>query len=658
MDAELEAEQAYVDDAYEHLAWMRNRALELVRGTDPKELDLLHALRRRAASLTDGGRPLCFGRIDLTDDTTFHIGRRHVEDAAGDPVVVEWRAPVAVPFYRANAAEPMGLTRRRQFVVDGRRIQSMADDVFVGGSEVPRLRGGDALLAELERSRGAEMLDIVATIQAEQDEVIRSPLEGVLVVQGGPGSGKTAVGLHRAAFLLYGNDNLARQGVLVLGPNRVFLRYIAQVLPSLGEEAVVQTTVRDLAPGIRVLADDHPDAERVKGDARMAAVLAAALALGRRPLDADISIPDGLRFRTLPASTANELAADVAAKRVPYEVGRAALRDALGGFAATAALDHLWPAVSPSTLVRTLVTNRAFLARAADGILTTAEQTAVLRRPTPTESLEVNTAVMPLPAWEIRAGAQAPKPRRRDPWTAADVALFDEAVALVTGDGRTYGHVVVDEAQDLSPMQLRMIARRAPKGSVTLLGDLAQASGAWAPHDWAEVVEHIPGQSRIAELRLGYRSPADVIELASRILAVAAPGVAPSEAVRTRRGGVSIVEAADVAVAAAREAAALSDRYLSVAVIAPTAAMDAVEAASTGLDAARADAGGLERRVALVEARQAKGLEFDAVVVADPAGIVRLGADRSRGLRLLYVALTRPTQALAVVHAGDLPPPL
>lgn len=684
MDTELESEQRHLDRAYTWLEWMRGRAEWLAAGTDPLDLDVLHALRRRAASLTDGGRPLCFGRIDREDGDTFHIGRRHVEDDRGDPVVVEWRAPVAVPFYRANPVAPMGLRRRRQFVVDGRRIESMADDLF--GEEaldgVPRLRGGDALLAELERSRGTEMLDIVATIQAEQDEVIRAPRAGILVCQGGPGSGKTAVGLHRAAFLLYGDEALSRQGVLVLGPNRVFLRYIAQVLPSLGEEAVVQTTVKDLAPGVRVLAVDDPVAERIKGDARMAEVVARALHAGRRPLDADLVVNAGLRRLVLTADEVNVIGREIATRRLSYDGGRAVLRDALVAaivarhpaagteeHAATervvrasptvgAALDKLWPSVTPARLVRSIVTNKRVLAAAAAGILTAAEQ-AELRHPvTPTESLEVPPSASARPAWELRAPA---KPRKkREPWTAADVALLDEAASLVTGESPTYGHVVVDEAQDLSPMQLRMVARRAPAGSATLLGDLAQASGVWAPESWADVVEHLaqPDGWRASELRLGYRSPGDVIELASRLLAIAAPNVAPTEAVRTRRGGVRIVEATALAATVVAEVSALAERYGSIAVICPTMHLDELEArlrAGPVAVARATEAAGLSRQATLVEATQAKGLEFDAVVVADPAGVVASALDERRGLRLLYVALTRPTQALVVVHGGDLP---
>ncbi|GAC1535878.1 MAG: AAA family ATPase [Acidimicrobiales bacterium] len=683
MDGDLEAEQAHVDRAYTWLGWMRARAEWLVAGTDPLDLDVLHALRRRAASLTDGGRPLCFGRIDGEDGETFHIGRRHVEDDRSEPVVVEWRAPVAVPFYRATPTAPLGLTRRRQFIVDGRRVQSVAEDLFGpgGGGAVARLRGGDALLAELERSRGAEMLDIVATIQSEQDEVIRSPRDGVLICQGGPGSGKTAVGLHRAAFLLYGDETLARQGVLVLGPNRVFLRYIAQVLPSLGEEAVVQTTVRDLAANVRVVAADDLCTERIKGDVRMASVIREAVALGRRPVDDDVVVAVGLRRLTLSAQDANAIARDVTRRRVSYDAGRGMLRDGLisdlvarhpgagseeyatveravrSAPAVGAALDRLWPSVSPGALVRALVTKKAVLGRAAEGILDAAEQRDLLRPATATESLDMpGTGIAP-PAWELRRQAAIPrKVRRRDPWTAADVALLDEAIAVVSGEGRTYGHVVVDEAQDLSPMQLRMIARRSPTGSVSLLGDLAQASGAWAPESWDEVAAHLstPNGWRLAELRLGYRSPGDVLDFAARLLAFAAPNVTPPEAVRPRRGGVEVVDAStDYSSAVTAHAAALADRYPSVAVVTDAPQVGDLEKAlqAVGIDAARAeDAGGLSRRVAVVDALQAKGLEFDAVVVADPAAIVASALDEARGMRLLYVALTRPTQALVVVH--------
>src|SRR5580698_9860228 len=295
-DAEVAAEQAYLDEALAALGAMRIRSQrlldDLIAAGNP-DLDYVAALSHRVSLLADSPRPLLFGRIDEDDGPAWHIGRRHVEDAASDPVVIDWRAPVAVPFYRARAKEAMGLTRRRQIMVDRASVIAVADDLFGGAGDdgaTTRLRGGDALLAELERARTGEMLDIVATIQAEQDEIIRAPLEQLLTVQGGPGTGKTAVGLHRAAFLLYNHPSLSREGVLVLGPSRAFLRYIAQVLPALGEEAVVQTTIGDIAPKAKVRAEDPLEVRLVKGDPRMGQVLVRALHLRRRPVEEDVSL--------------------------------------------------------------------------------------------------------------------------------------------------------------------------------------------------------------------------------------------------------------------------------------------------------------------------------------------------------------------------------
>jgi DNA helicase IV len=667
---------------------MRERAEELAEGTDRNDLDLWAALVRRAGQLAETARPLCFGRIDTVDGETWHIGRRHVEDGAGDPVVVEWRTPIAVPFYRASPRDPAGLRRRRQFIVDGRQVHSMADDIFGGAGHdlaVPRLRGGDALMAELERSRRGEMLDIVATIQTEQDEVIRARQAGVLAVQGGPGSGKTAVGLHRAAFLLYGNDALARQGVLILGPNRTFLRYISQVLPSLGEEAVVQTTVQDLLSGIRVQGIDPWPTARIKGDARMSVVLRTMLDNRRQTLDADLVVPWSVTQLVVSSAVANAAAASIAASGGPWEAGRDALRQRLtrllmeqhsarfGDDGSTdyaevsravrahrsfkAALDRLWPAVSATTLVRDVLNRPARLQRAADGLLTTAEQRALKRRTTPA--------------------------RQPEPWTSADIALIDEASQLVSGRGRSYGHIVVDEAQDLSPMQLRMLGRRCPTASMTLLGDLAQATGAWAYDSWDELLSPLdtPDGARTVELRLGYRAPAQVLDLASRLLPLAAPHIRPTESVRAGRSAPSIIpidipidipigpevehdervdpmaRAEIVARRAAGEAARLAQRYGSVAVIGPTAAADGLRRAlvESGVDLGLAAHGTLDHPVTLVIGTEAKGLEFDAVVVVEPAALVD---DAPRGLRLLYVAMTRPTQHLSIVHSLPLPDPL
>ncbi len=333
--------------------------------------------------LADNPRPLLFGRIDEVEGPTWHIGRRHVEDARSDPVVVDWRAPVAVPFYRASAKDALGLARRRQIMVDRRSVMAVADDLFGGGDDSTgstRLRGGDALLAELERARTGEMLDIVATIQAEQDEIIRAPLDQLLTVQGGPGTGKTAVGLHRAAFLLYNHPPLSRDGVLVLGPSRAFLRYIAQVLPALGEEAVVQTTVGDIAPKAKVRVEEPMDVRRIKGDPRMSELLRRALEGRRRTLDEDVSLRVRFARATLRAEQVNELVGSIVGRPGPYKAGRLALRSRLVSEARRAfrssarlgadetwfegeltssdefsgLLDLLWPTVSPTTLVRDL----------------------------------------------------------------------------------------------------------------------------------------------------------------------------------------------------------------------------------------------------------------------------------------------------------------
>jgi DNA helicase IV len=667
MSADLTAEQAHIELAYEHLSRMRRRAehlLSSMKGVDP---DLEWALLRRVKSLADNPRALCFGRIDSRDGGSWYVGRRHVEDEEADPIVVEWRAPVALPYYRAGWEDPMGLVRRRQFVVDGRTLLSIGDDTFgspsaaaAAGTGGDGVRGRDALLVELERARSGEMLDIVATIQPEQDQVIRSPAAGVLAVQGGPGSGKTAVGLHRAAFLLYGDDAMARANILVVGPNRTFLRYIAQVLPSLGEEAVVQSTLVDLVPEVRggSAGADRPAVERVKGDGRMATVLERALAGRRGHDDTDLVVAFGVRRLSVPAAAVNGAVDRIAARPLPYAAGRDVLRaQMLAALAARYeevtgvpppdgaafdravrnddglkdALDRRWPSVPPATLVADLLTRPAALAAAADGVLDAGEQHLLHRG----------------------------RPRA---WTSADAALVDEAKALVAGASRTYGHAIVDEAQDLSPMQLRMLARRCPSGSMTLLGDLAQAVGVWPQRDWHALAAWLPTPDgvRVVELRLGYRSPGQVLELASRLLPEAAPDVTPTEAVRPGRSELRRVSAppGGLPAAIATEVAALADAWPTVGVIVPSAIVATVVAAlrhRLGVVVGEATADGLGRPVTVVAAEGAKGLEFDAVVVGEPGAIIAERADRPTGLRLLYVALTRPTQHLSMVSTAPLP---
>jgi DNA helicase IV len=666
-DPELQAEQDYLERAMTSLAVMRARAegllQDLIAAGNP-DLDYVAALSRRVALLADSPRPLLFGRIDEEAGGTWHIGRRHVEDSKSDPVVVDWRAPVAVPFYRASAREPLGLMRRRQIMVDRRAVVAVADDLFDGTDQdagVTRLRGGDALLAELERARTGEMLDIVATIQAEQDEIIRAPLDRLLTVQGGPGTGKTAVGLHRAAYLLYNHPALSREGVLVLGPSRAFLRYIAQVLPSLGEEAVVQTTVTDVAPKAKVRLHEPMEVRRIKGDLRMAELLGRALAGRRNELDHDVSLRVRFARATLSAERVNELVRSITSRPAPYKAGRLALRARLvsearrvfrssGRFGADepwferelttseefgTLLDTLWPTVSPAALVRELLASADQLERYAHGLLQPSEWPLLLRK----RAANVSGTT----------------------WSVDDLALLDEASFLTGGRTRSYGHVVVDEAQDLTPMQFRMIARRTPTGSVTVLGDLAQATGPWSYGDWGEVREILlRGSSRPehAELSLGYRAPGRVLDLAARLLPAAAPGVTPTSSIRQGRTDPVIrsTSTAEVPAASLAEAYALMADHALIAVIGPEELVpELVRLGRRHEEVGLLERDAMSRPVTIVPAAAAKGLEFDAVVVAEPSMIA--GGD-SRGLRLLYVAMTRPIQHLSIVHSIPLPAPL
>ena len=680
-DPELAAEQAYIDRAYEHMAAMRERAASvrtLENSPDVHSDIVFYERDKRLASLSDDGHALCFGRIDEEAGPTWYVGRRHVEDSESNPVVVEWRAPVAIPFYRASHVNTMGLARRRQFMVEGRTLLDFSDDVFADMAAAagaaddeattgrPAVRGRDALLRELDRERTGSMRDIVATIQAEQDEIIRSSAEGVVVVQGGPGTGKTAVGLHRAAFLLYDNEVLERAGVLVIGPNRTFLRYIAQVLPSLDVAAVAQLTTRDLVRGVRLRAVERAAAARVKGDARMADVIVNAIANHRRPLEADLELRlEESRRVTLTASAANEMFRRLASSETPHNPGRDILRDRLlahlydryletyGGLTDVppepadihrqvraqrpfqAALTRMWPSLQVETVLRELYTNPRRLAAAAEGILEVDEQEAISRA----------------------AAAKV----EDEPWTDADVALFDETRWRLDGRTTVFGHIVVDEAQDLTPMQLRMLGRRCPSGSMTILGDIAQGTGVWAHDSWDEVLDHLPTPAgvRHAELLVGYRAPAQVIELASRLLPVAAPQVQPVRSVRAGATEPTIAQVPSHRVMARTviEAETLARTHRSLAVVVPDALVREVEAAlgRSRLDVGDAVRDGLDHRVTVVPARESKGLEFDAVIVVEPHRIV---SEAPQGLRLLYVCLTRATKHLSIVHSDPLPEPL
>jgi DNA helicase IV len=694
---DLATEQAYIDHAYDSLDEARRTATRLRSmvevgkgGTEQArwEREMIEEnIAARLDYLNLGDASLVFGRIDQARSEggeSFYIGRIAVADESQEPLVVDWRAPVAEPFYRATGRAPMGLVRRRHFATRGRKLLGIEDELFGEGADLlggelavsdngAEVRGQSALIAALEESRTGRLSDIVATIQGEQDEVIRSPLPGVLVVQGGPGTGKTVVALHRAAYLLYTyRFPLEGQGVLVVGPNRLFLGYIERVLPSLGEAGVELAVLADLVDNVRVRGRDAPAAARIKGDARMARVLAKAVRDRGRGLPRSLRVPYGVQTLVVPRERTAEIVAEAHRRFRLHNAGRrfveARLFEALADVsrapttpdevrerarlapAVREALERMWPVLTPAQLLHDLFGSRALVDLAAGKLLSDDER-AALARP---RAADVRDVV----------------------WTQDDVPLLDEARALLgptsrrrrtngadPDEIRTYGHIVVDEAQDLSPMQLRMLERRSLNGSMTVVGDIAQATGVWAHRDWHEILEHLPHkrQGQRAELTIGYRIPAPTMDLAAKVLAEAAPDLDPPRSVRQVGDPPRIVTTGADELAATAAAVAAEERDAvdpgSVAVIAPSTLVDDVAEALTaaGVEFGRAARNGLEQRVTLVPVSLVKGLELDAAVVVEPASIVD---EEAQGMRALYVALTRATKRLAVVHARELPGPL
>ena len=690
---DLASEQAYVDHAYECLEASRVSAarlgdmVEVGRGGTTQarwEREVFQeSVLDRLAQLDIGDASLVFGRTDAApsrpapanggdsppsddvraDEGRFYIGRIPVADADQEPLVVDWRAPVAEPFYRATGSDPMGLRRRRHFASRGRTLLGIDDEEFVGAVPAPngdRIRGRGALEAALDAPRTGRLADIAGTIQAEQDEVIRSGLEGIVIVQGGPGTGKTVVALHRAAYLLYTHRfPLDGQGVVVVGPNRLFLGYIEQVLPSLGEAGVELAVLADLYPHAEARATEDHAAARTKGDKRMIEVLRQAVRDRQRPLRSEFVIGYGLASLRLSVDRSAGIVRAVQRRSRLHNAGRrrveaaffAALAERVPASAAEvteriedhpdirAALEWMWPVLSPEQFLHDLYGSTA-LVRSASRRVLDADEREGLHRPRESSVDEVA-------------------------WTAADIPLLDEALVILgpapdrEGGVRTYGHIVVDEAQDLSPMELRVLRRRSLNGSMTLVGDIAQATGAWPHQRWESVLEELPDRrgSRQVELTIGYRTPAPIMNLARRVLAVAAPDISPPTAVRDEGEPPEVIgPVADVvaAVVAATVEARADVSPGSVGVICPPSLVDEVDAALTdaGVEHGQATRHGLDNGVTVVPVRLVKGLELDATVVVEPSRIV---AEQPQGLRALYVALTRATQRLTVVHAEALP---
>ncbi|MGW0711359.1 HelD family protein [Streptomyces sp. NPDC002643] len=620
-------------------------------------LDYLHAPGADQAEGAEGERP----RPEAAYQT-LHIGRRHVHDADGDPMVIDWRAPVSQPFYRASKKDPMDIGLRRRFGYTGGDLTAYEDEHLSDPAEAESETGTASRLLqqEIERPRVGPMRDIVATIQPEQDEIVRSDLSGSLCVQGGPGTGKTAVGLHRVAYLLYAHrERLSRTGTLVIGPNRSFLHYIEQVLPALGELEVKQATVDDLVAHVEVRGTDEAAAAVVKGDARMAEVL-------RRAVRSHVTVPTepvvvvrGSRRWRVPAYEVEEIVRELLERDIRYGAAREALpqriahavlvqmersgeapddrvQDAVArNPAVKAAVKAIWPPVDPAKLVLRLLSDADFLATHAEGILS---------------EDECKTILWAKPARSVK-GAK---------WSAADAVLIDEATDLVQ---RTHslGHVVLDEAQDLSPMQYRAVGRRCTTGSATVLGDLAQGTTPWATRSWQEALAHLgKAEAHVEELTAGFRVPTDVITYASRLLPHIAPGLTPVASVRENPGFFEVRDIAEDAevIAGCEE---LLRNEGSVGLIAADARVPVLAEALTAAGIGYLSPGEettYETRLTLVPASLAKGLEYDYVVLDEPRAVVDGEPDERTGLRRLYVALTRAVSGLIVTHAASLPPQL
>jgi len=577
--------------------------------------------------------------------------------------VVDWRAPVSRPFYRASPAEPMGLALRRRFGFSGAELTAYEDESLLAGAAAAGNAGqagpSRILIDEIERPRSGPMRDIVATIQPEQDDIVRSAVEQSVCVQGAPGTGKTAVGLHRVAYLLYAYaGRLSRGGVLVIGPNRAFLAYIRHVLPALGELNVTQLSVADLLASVPVRGADTDRAAIIKGDARMARVLRRALWDQLAEPAEPIMLPRGSRRWRVSAAEISELVSELNARGVRYGTGRDMLAHRIAHVILTkmegagescddrthdavrrtrqvrAAVDAIWPKADPVRLVFRLLSDPAALARAANGILDPAEQAAI--------------------TWS--AGPRSPGSAR---WSAADAVLIDETRDLIERTP-SLAHVVVDEAQDLSPMECRAIGRRCATGSATVLGDLAQGTTPWATTSWAELLGHLGKQQ--ADLRVldtGYRVPRQILDFASRLLDQIAPGLGAARSVRQDAGALEVrgVGPGGMAAALTEACSQALARPGSAAVIAADDHLPALASmlAAAGVPHAPLEAEQGPGQLTMVPVSLAKGLEFDQVIVVEPD---RIAAAELRGLHRLYVALTRAVSRLTVLHAGPLPPAL
>jgi DNA helicase IV len=670
-DSVLVAERDHLRSSREFLRLMRENVLSLrALGGDPVSEEYLKAdLHRRAEALIDlPDTPLFFGLLDYAvwpDDAgevgpgaQFHIGRRHVHDQDGRPVVIDWRAPVSRPFYRASPADPMGVALRRRFGFSGGELTAYEDEDFTAPDRPESVSSTSRILIEeIERPRSGPMRDIVATIQPDQDDIVRAEADQTVCVQGAPGTGKTAVGLHRVAYLLYAYaERMRRGGVLVVGPNRAFLAYIRNVLPALGELDVTQLSVTDLLATVPVRAVDPEPAARIKGDARMAEVLRRALWLRlTEPQGEAIMVSRGSRRWRVSGYELAQLVEELRLRGVRYGTGREMLSHRIAHVVLTrmeaggepcddrthdavrrtaqvrAAVNAIWPKVDPVRLVFGLLSDPGLLSRAAGDLLDPGEQAAS--------------------CW-----ARPPRGPGSAHWSPADAVLIDEARDLIERTP-SLAHVVVDEAQDLSPMECRALGRRCATGSATVLGDIAQGTTPWATASWQQMLAHLGKQDAgLRVLDTGYRVPRQILDFASRLLDLIAPGLGPATSVRQDPGSLVITPATPEGFPG-ELAGACADALTRPGSAAVIAADDQVAGLSVLLDQANLahavlDGDSNGQPLTVVPVTLAKGLEFDQVIVVEPA---RIAASEARGLHRLYVALTRAVSRLTVIHTTPLP---
>ena len=763
-------EQAYLDVLYRLLDVARERTERALTQTHARgaaggtfqarvEREVTAAEQgRRLAQLNAVEQGLCFGRTDAEPTNeragTLYIGRIGLRDEDYEPRLIDWRAPAAQPFYAATPNDPNGLIRRRHIYTKNRTVTSVDDEVFdldrLSEPDRKSLSGEAMLIASITTARTGRMSDVVATIQAEQDRVIRATLQGVLVVQGGPGTGKTVAALHRAAYLMYTHRRtLERRGVLVIGPNAIFLRYISQVLPSLGETDVVLSSVAELFPGVKAAPDDNnAEIAVVKGDIKMVNVLRRAVRNHQQvpPGDLEITV-DGLAM-TVPRERALRARDRARGLRRPHNVARKVfVTEMLSALAVAeaaaldrdldpediplararlwdeppvrAAFDALWPFLTPQRLVAGLLATEGALRRAAPGF-TAAERALILRPDTPDAWTVADVPLLDEAAQLLGIDDSAEKARRRaaererraeeryaqgvlEITGLADQGFVDAATLaewnrdagqqLTTAERAwadpswAYGHVIVDEAQELSAMAWRMVMRRIPSRSLTVVGDVAQRGSAAGARSWAEVLDpYVHGRWHEELLTVNYRTPAEIMVVAADVLASVAPGELPPESVREegvppRAVRISTPPAPLTPSAPFTSPVSSTPPVVSAPPAPPTSSLAAGAAEVVDAELAEMDDGGklaviapatriaelaqaipaavpgdraqvLDSAVALLTVNQAKGLEFDRVVLVDPAGIL---AQSPVGGHDLYVAITRATHRLTVVYDGELP---